>query len=134
MRTPLLDFWHQYGAVEAAEGRGVWKVEMVEEGEYAISLRRFPRESGLGFNAVFPATPRSPELERSMPASKMAGFVKASLTMADFSKVSAIEEDAEEVTFSMYLPQGKYDMEAILTDKEGVIHPAYFAYIEKVNR
>ena len=50
-----------------------------------------------------------------------------------FSKVLAIDEDAEEVAFSMHLPKGKYDVEAILKDKEGRIHPAYFVYLEKVN-
>ena len=126
--------WHQYGAVEAAEGSGIWKVEIVEEGDYSICLRRFPRESGWGFNAQFPETPKSIELERSMPACKQVGFVEASLYIADFSKVLAIDEEAEEVEFSMHLHPGKYDMEAILKDKEGSIHPAYFVYLEKVNR
>ena len=133
MLTPLLSFWHQYGAVEAAEGKGIWKVEIVEEGDYSICLRRFPRESAWGFNAQFPETAKSIELERSMPACKEVGFVEASLKMAGFSLSSAIEENAEELEFSMHLPKGKYDMEAILKDREGRLHPAYFVYIEKVN-
>jgi arylsulfatase A-like enzyme len=124
--------WHQYGAVGATEADGIWKVEIVEEGDYTICLRRFPRESGWGFNARFPESPKPPELARSMPASTQVGFVEASLYIAGFSEVSAIEEDAEEVTFSMHLPEGKFDMEAILKDKEGRIHPAYFVYLEKV--
>jgi len=133
MLTPLSSFWHQYGAVEAAEGSGIWKVEIVEEGDYSICLRRFPRESAWGFNAQFPEAPKSIELERSMPASKQPGFVEASLKMADFSLTSAIKEDAEELEFSVYLTEGEYDMEAVLKDRQGGIHPAYFVYIEKVN-
>jgi arylsulfatase A-like enzyme len=134
MRTPLLSFWHQYGAVEAAQGTGSWKVEIVEEGVYGISLRRFPRESGMGFNAHFPAAPRPPELANSMPASNNVGFVEATLQLAELSLSSGIEEDAEEVTFSMHLSAGKYDMEAVLKDQQGGIHPAYFVYIEKANQ
>ena len=47
--------WSQYGAAEASQIVGIWKIEFVEDGEYAITLRRFPRESGLGINATFPA-------------------------------------------------------------------------------
>lgn len=133
MRTPLLSFWHQYGAVNAAEGSGIWKVEIVEEGDYSISLRRFPPESGLGINAHFPAAPNTPELENSMPASQDVGFVEASLRIAGFNEAIMLDEDSHEQTFSMHLPEGKYDMEAILKDKEGRNHPAYFVYIEKVN-
>ena len=133
MRTPLLDFWHQYGAVQAAEGSGIWKVEIAEEGDYQISLRRFPRESGLAINARFGASPGRPELERAMPASQDPGFVEASLLMGEISQSSGIAETDEEVSFSLFLSAGKYDMEAILKDKEGRIYPAYFVYIEKIN-
>lgn len=36
--------WHQYGAVTASQASGSWKIEFVEDGEYKISLCRFPRE------------------------------------------------------------------------------------------
>jgi len=132
MRTPLLDFWHQYGAVEAAKGQGIWKVEIVEEGDYSISLRRFPRESGLAINARFAASPALPELERSMPASQNPGFVEAFLRMGKVSQSSGIKVDAVEAVFSLHLPSGKYDMEATLKDRQGRMHPAYFVYIEKL--
>lgn len=125
--------WHQYGAVQATEASGIWKVEIVEEGDYTLSLRRFPRESGWGFNAIFPAEPEAIHLEHSMPASKQLGFIEASLNIAGVSKKSAIGEKTEEVKFSMYLPEGKYDMEAVLQDRDGGMHPAYFVYIEKTN-
>jgi hypothetical protein len=69
-----------------------------------------------------------------MPASNNVGFVEATLQLAELSLSSGIEEDAEEVTFSMHLSAGKYDMEAVLKDQQGGIHPAYFVYIEKANQ
>jgi arylsulfatase A-like enzyme len=131
MMSPLLGFWHQYGAANASEGSGIWKVEIVESGEYKISLRRFPRESGLGFNARFPAAEKPPQLQQSMPASNNVGFATASLSIADFNKTATIEEHADEVSFEMQLTRGKFDMIAQLHDREGKIYPSYFVYIEK---
>ncbi len=37
--------------------------EIVEEGEYEISLQRFPKENGLSNNAEFPAAEKPFELE-----------------------------------------------------------------------
>ncbi|MCK5068819.1 MAG: arylsulfatase [Bacteroidales bacterium] len=133
MISPLPGFWHQYGAANASEGSGVWKVEIVEQGEYRISLRRFPRESGMGFNAQFPAAERAPRLHQSMPASNNVGFVTASLSMANFSKIAPIAAEAEEVSFHMKLPEGKFDMVAQLHDREGRCYPSYFVYIEKLD-
>jgi arylsulfatase A-like enzyme len=133
MRSPLMHFWHQYHPTNATQGTGIWKIEIVEEGDYHFHLRRFPRESGLGFNDTFPEAPCPPELENSMPASKQVGFVEGSLEIADFIQTEAIEALAEELSFAMHLKKGKYDMGAILKDQAGLLHPAYFVYIEKVN-
>ncbi len=131
--SPIFRFWHQFHPVNATEGTGIWKIEIVTEGDYQFSLRRFPRESGWGFNASFPETPCPPELESSMPASKQVGFVEASLEIADYSQTASIDQDAEEHTFAMHLLPGQYDMSAILKDRKGVLHPAYFVYIERIN-
>ena len=125
--------WHQYGAARATQASGRWKVEIVNGGGYSISLRRFPRESGLAINAEFPAAEKPVELDRAMPASREAGFEEAFLYIADFSKTIKINEGDQEVTFQMKLPAGKYDMEARLIDSEGRISPSYFVYIEKLS-
>ncbi len=75
--------WHQNGAVRASQASSRWKVEIVDPGEYTISLRRFPGESGLAINAEFPASEKPIELDRSMPESRNAGFTKAFLYIAD---------------------------------------------------
>jgi len=132
LRSPLMHFWHQYHPTNATEGTGIWKIEIVEEGDYHFALRRFPRESGWGFNATFPAEPRPARLERSRPESKQVGFMEASLEIADYKLSAPIEENADELSFDLHLSPGRYDMSAILKDREGKLHPAYFVYIEKV--
>ncbi len=124
--------WHQYGAVSAAQATGCWKIEFVEDGEYAITLRRFPRESGLGINETFPAQKKIVELDRTMPASTKSDFEEAYLYVANVSAKSKIESGQEEVTFTGQVPAGKYDMEAQLIDKDGRVYPAYYVYVEKL--
>lgn len=124
--------WHQYGAATAVQASGIWKVEIVNGGEYSITLRRFPRESGLGFNAEFPAADKPIELQSAMPESRNVGIEKGFLYIADFSKTAEIAGDDKELTFRMKLPEGKFDMEAQLIDKEGRVYPSYFVYIEKL--
>jgi hypothetical protein len=104
----------------------------VEGGEYAISLRRFPRESDLAINATFPAQEEKIELGRTAPASVKSDFTGASLYVANVDKNVKIEEGQEEVTFKVKIPAGKYDMEAQLIDEANRVHPAYYVYIEKL--
>ncbi|KJD37261.1 arylsulfatase [Tamlana sedimentorum] len=124
--------WHQYGAVTAAQATGRWKIEFVEDGEYKIALRRFPRESKLPINAVFPAVEKSIEFDRTMPASKKNDFTEAFLYVANIQGEHKIEKNQEEVTFTGYVPAGKYDMEAQLIDAQNRVHPAYYIYVEKI--
>jgi arylsulfatase A-like enzyme len=124
--------WHQYGAANASQVTGRWKIEFVEDGEYAISLRRFPRESGLAINATFPEQEPQIELDRVFPASVKSDFESGYLYVANISKSLKIVEGQAEVTFIGKIPAGKYDMEAQLIDENNVVHPAYYVYIEKL--
>ncbi len=124
--------WHQYGAATASPATGRWKIEFVEDGEYSITLRRFPRESGLAINATFPEQEPQIELDRVFPASEKSDFEEAYLYVANIAKSIKIEEGQAEVTFTGKIPAGKYDMEAQLIDKNKLPHPAYYVYIEKL--
>ncbi len=124
--------WHQYGAASASQATGRWKIEFVEDGEYSISLRRFPRESGLEINATFPEQEPQIELERVFPASVKSDFETAYLYVANIAQSVKIEAGQSEVNFIATIPAGKYDMEAQLIDKDGRVHPAYYVYIEKL--
>jgi len=124
--------WHQHGAVRATQSTGRWKIEFVEDGEYAITLRRFPRESGLAINETFSAREKNIELDRLMPASVKSDFKKAYVYVANVEGTSEIELGQEEATFTGKISAGKYDMEAQLIDADGRVHPAYYVYIEKI--
>lgn len=124
--------WHQFGAITATPASGFWKIEFVEDGDYKISLRRFPRESGLKINATFPAEEKTRRIEQPAPASTKDDFTKAFLYVGKHKKTVNIEKDAEEVTFVLDISAGKYDMQAELIDELGRVHPSYYLYIEKL--
>ncbi|MEL7119128.1 MAG: arylsulfatase [Bacteroidota bacterium] len=124
--------WHQYGAANGVQASGKWKIEFVEDGNYQISLRRFPRESGLAINDTFPEAERRIVLEKIMPASTKNDFTEASLYVAHLGATQKISEGQDEVVFTKQIPAGKYDMEAQLIDSQGRVYPAYYLYIEKL--
>ena len=125
--------WHQDGASAASQATGRWKIEFIEDGEYSITLRRFPRESGLAINQTFPEQEKIIELQKTMRASVKSDFVEAYLYVANVEGNKKIEAGQSEVTFTGKVAAGKYDMEAQLIDKDGRVHPAYYVYIEKKN-
>ncbi|MDE5419077.1 arylsulfatase [Labilibaculum sp. DW002] len=124
--------WHQNGAIQGAQSGGCWKIEFVKSGEYTITLRRFPRESGLAINATFPAQQKRIELDKTAPEGVKNDFTEALLYVAGITKSEEIKKGQEEVTFKCKIPVGKYDMEAQLIDEGNHVHPAYYVYIEKL--
>ena len=123
--------WHQFGAIQATPSAGRWKIEFMEDGAYSVSLRRFPRESGLGINEEFEAQPKPKILERAAPASIKSDFNQAYLFVGKHQITKEISTE-EEITFAIKMSEGKYDLEAWLIDTQGRIHPAYYLYIEKI--
>jgi arylsulfatase A-like enzyme len=124
--------WHQDGAITGEQAAGSWKIEFVADGEYNITLRRFPRESGLAINETFSAQEKRVELDTTAPAGVKNDFIEARLYVAGLTKSLEIKEDQAEVTFNVKIPAGKYDMEARLIDADHRVHPAYYVYIEKL--
>jgi arylsulfatase A-like enzyme len=126
--------WHQYGALEGAGGRGKLKVEISRPGTYRISLRRYPRESGLSFNQNVPAKEETIEISSPMPANNNEmNMEQATLYLADISETKPIKDNMEEVYFEGYIHAGKYDMTAILEDAQGRTYPSYYTYIERIS-
>lgn len=127
-----LSVWHQTHAITGGRATGLWKVEVLKGGRYKISLCRFPLESGLGINAVFPQAEPCVEIQGTRPASVKSDFMEASLYIGPIRKKLPIEANSSEVIFEGTIPEGKYDMIAELIDQTGKTYPAYYIYIEKL--
>lgn len=122
----------QVGPLLGLNPLGIFKVEIVEEGNYTISLCRYPRESGYTFNEEIPEVKPSFELEKGMPASKKLNFVQANLSIAQYDKKSKVNMNEKEVRFKLKLEKGKYALDAFFTDDKNVKYPPYYIYIEKI--
>ncbi|MDZ7693971.1 MAG: sulfatase-like hydrolase/transferase [Balneolaceae bacterium] len=129
---PYKNAWHQHGALDATTGQGILKVELAQAGTYRISLRRYPRASGLAFNEKVAAKEETIEVSSPMPASNNVNMRQATLYLGDIGETKPIPTGAEAVHFEGYLPAGKYDMTAILQDAQGRVYPSYYTYIEKI--
>lgn len=127
-----LSVWHQTHAITGGRATGLWKVEVLKGGRYKVSLCRFPLESGLGINAVFPQAESCVEIQGTRPASVKSDFMEASLYFGPIRKKLPIEANSSEVIFEGTIPEGKYDMIAELIDQTGKTYPAYYIYIEKL--
>ncbi|MDR8394556.1 arylsulfatase [Aliifodinibius sp. S!AR15-10] len=131
---PYKYVWHQNGVLEGVRGKGKLKIEIADEGTYRISLRRYPRESGLAFNEQVAARKESVEISNPMPASQQHNLTHASLYIAGISETKPIPSDnAEAVHFEGYIPAGKYDVTAFLEDEQGRVYPSYYTYIERIS-
>ncbi len=124
--------WHQFGAIDAATAAGRWKIEFTQDATYKISLRRFPRESGLAINDTFPPSAKPVRLDRATPASVKSDFSEAFLSVGQYQETLPIESQSAEITYIVDMAAGRYDLEAWLLDVHGRIHPAYYLYIERL--
>lgn len=128
----MKSIWHQFNALSANPASGYWPLHFLESGEYNITLCRFPRESGLAINALVEAEAPSVRIERPAPASEKDDFVTAQMYVAGITKSAPISADDKEITFTCTVPEGKFNFYAELIDSEGVVHPAYYVYVEKL--
>ncbi|HYW94908.1 MAG TPA: arylsulfatase [Bacteroidales bacterium] len=125
--------YHQYGALEAGQGSGIFKIEFASTGTYKISLCRYPRESGLAINEVFPGIKPTLEVNDPMPPSNNVNMTKALLFVGDYEGLTKkIRPGDKEITFTVEMQKGKYDMETLLYDADNHVYPAYYVYIEKL--
>ena len=124
--------WHQFGAIEPTPAAGRWKIEFKERGQYKFSICRFPRESRLTINQTFESSPQPRRLERPSPAGVKSDFQNAFLRVGPHRETAAIEATQSEVSYTLNMSSGKYDLEAGLIDGQGRSYPAYYLYIEKL--
>ena len=78
------------------------------------------------------------EIQRPFPASNGVKMNKSHLYFAAISdktkgSIKEISESDYSISYDYYVEEGKYDVEAFFTDKEGRFYNANYLYIEKIN-
>jgi arylsulfatase A-like enzyme len=126
--------WNQIAIRSGSKGSGYWSVDVLDAGDYNVSLRRYPIESNLSLNATVDGvtTEQMPELENDLPAGVNLNIVEASISFGDevYEKM-AVEKDAMSADFKVHLESGKTQLNASFIDAKGVENVAYYVYIEK---
>jgi arylsulfatase A-like enzyme len=104
-------------------------------GNYRISLRRWPRESGLGIcDAVERYVPTDSYMafdkkHAPFPPGKGFDVVEAKIRFGNQEKRVPVTPDSQEVVLNFYVPQGETTLQTWFIDKEGKEFGANYVYI-----
>jgi arylsulfatase A-like enzyme len=122
--------WGQAHVVAGMLVNGYWNLFVDRAGEYKISLRRWPRESGLAINENSDAKP--PEWPGYLKKAKPLVATKARIRIQDMEKTLPIKEGTEEVTFTVDLKAGSSRLETWFLDDQGNSRGAFYVHIERL--
>jgi arylsulfatase A-like enzyme len=133
-------FWHgdhvpysQEHVRSGMKANGFWDLDVAEAGEYEISLRRYPRESGKGIHDL--VDPLADDPSRFFPddkyyqsPSKRLAIADARLRVGAFDQTISVSPTDQEVTFSVTLPAGETFLQTWFTASQDTIG-AYYVYL-----
>lgn len=136
--------WHQ-GSIREAKRKlkkgedtlkhvGHWAVKVVEDGNYQISLRRWPVESGLAINAATPAganVPGATKAFRTVEGNAIGATHGVLRIDGKDLETKPLVEGAEEITFTTELKKGSYKLAPFFKIKEGELG-AYYAVVTRL--
>lgn len=127
--------WNQPSIREGQKGSGYWSIQVLEEGTYEVSLRRYPIEANLAINETVKAITKNeiPGLEEEVPTGKKMNYIAASIhfgnSLKQEIKVSPTDVAAN---FKIYLKPEKTTLNASFIDNKGAENVAYYVYIKKI--
>jgi arylsulfatase A-like enzyme len=117
--------WHENGpwdhsqVLRGQKGNGFWALDVAEEGNYEIDLRRWPEEADAPITA-------------SLPNGKALHITSAKLKVDDFDESRPVDPDARAVRFSVKLRKGKTKLQTWLMDEGGESRGAYYVYVRRL--
>ena len=112
--------WNQEQIRQGRELNSFWAVEVARDGEYEISLRRWPQELDAPITAA-------------IEGGKAIAAKTARLKIADFDQTKQIAEGASAVKFRAGLRAGKTRLQTWLIDKDGASRGAYYVYVKRLD-
>jgi arylsulfatase B len=127
--------WHQSAIREAKLGygySGIWAVKIAEAGDYKLTLRRWPRETGLDMDAsLAPGKPVDGLKAYRETPGKSLKLKTATVKVGDQTSEKQVT-GGEGTTFNMTLPEGKTFIEAYYHTADDQQLGAYYVIVEKV--
>ena len=120
--------WNQDQVRQGQKRNSFWDVEVARDGDYEVSLRRWPEEVDAPITAA-------------IPGGEAISATTARLKIADFDATKPVPRDATAVKFRMKLKAGKTRLqtwfippldEVGFTDEQGESRGAYYVYVKRL--
>jgi arylsulfatase A-like enzyme len=111
--------WNQTHILEGQVANGFWAVRVDREGEYEISLRRWPEEADA-------------PIAGAVPGGTAIAAHTARLTIAGLDLQQPIPEGAEAATFRARLPAGDTRLKTWFLNDAGDDRGAYYVYVRRL--
>ena len=124
--------WSQVTVRKGEGPNGFWAVEVAQSGRYEIELRRYPAESKLALGASAPPNEQvygAPPY----PAGVAINFTNAVLKLDKTTYRQKVDNKALGVRFVQQLKKGPLTLSTEMTDAAGVVRPAYYVYVRRLN-
>jgi len=110
---------------------GFWAVKIIEDGEYLIELRRWPRESKLALRDSCEEMLETDSKEYK-PVGKSYPIVEARVSIGDIKTSYKVKKEDNCAKMRLYLKEGEYNMRTKFILEDGSYIGAYYAYISKI--
>ena len=121
-----VDFSNAVRQGERVNGR--WHVQVMREGRYTFTLRRWPEELGLPIRAPAPKGPWPYAVGKALPVAKVRVEIQEQTAMAD------VAEDTDAVRLTLTLKAGRTELKTAFLDAQGeVLCGAYYTDVELNN-
>ena len=115
-RTP----WHQGHIRSSILSNGLWALKVETQGEYKISLRRWPRETGANSDAEIPTGKKVAGLSAYREKlGKAINIEKVGLMIGNYEKEINYTPNTQETTFTLNLLPGLYELHGYFILKGG---------------
>lgn len=111
--------WNQEQIRRGLRKNSFWAVEVACDGEYEISLRRWPVEANAAITAA-------------ADGGKAIAVKKARLKIADFDQTKDVSAGDKAVTFRMRLKTGKARLQSWFIEADDRSRGAYYVYVKRL--
>ncbi|MGP1993240.1 arylsulfatase [Zobellia laminariae] len=116
-----------------AFANGFYMIDVQQDGYYEVELRRWPKESNLGFDATIPQLGKREKWYVTQPEGVVLPIKQASLDIDALHLDMPVDMKADNVTFNTYLVKGRKRLYADFIGEDNVRFGAFYMYLRKVD-
>ncbi len=113
------------------KGNGKYRIVFQEAGNYTITLRHWPKESGLGIRASAPAFVPFDDFLGELPTGKALDITRAKVKIGDQLQFQEVAANTQEVVFTFDIPAAETHLQTWFIEPNGKEFGAYYVYIRK---